>query len=207
MTVNGNYWFKIFTSKSESEAFPYTVGPITDPVPPEYKQYIEKINGRIKDYEYFYWYDLEQFHPYGYDYIDGYKYVPLTSLSYYCGNVSSGANSRYYAALSKTAVYIVKEDDHYIASIDSNYIPQFDLAGKVTPGWAGRFTQYGYPNNTSNVNNVTRMNAWNSTELVNETPFSTRLRYGDLTSTFTDLSKRVKNIDIYVDGVLWSKVN
>ena len=40
-----SYWFKIFTNKSESEAFPYTVGPITDPVPPEYKQYIEIING------------------------------------------------------------------------------------------------------------------------------------------------------------------
>ena len=40
---NASYWFKIFTNKSESEAFPYTVE--VDPVPPEYKTYIEWING------------------------------------------------------------------------------------------------------------------------------------------------------------------
>ena len=38
-----SYYFKIFTNKSESEAFPYTI-PV-DPVPPEYKQYIDYING------------------------------------------------------------------------------------------------------------------------------------------------------------------
>lgn len=37
------YYFKIFTDKSESEAFQYTVE--VDPVPPEYKQYIDYING------------------------------------------------------------------------------------------------------------------------------------------------------------------
>ena len=36
------YYFKIFTNKSESEAFPYTVE--VDPVPPEYKTYIKCIN-------------------------------------------------------------------------------------------------------------------------------------------------------------------
>lgn len=40
---NSSYWFKIFTNKSESEPFPFIV-PV-DPVPPEYKTYIDNING------------------------------------------------------------------------------------------------------------------------------------------------------------------
>lgn len=219
------YYFKIFTDKSESEAFEYTVE--VDPVPPEYKTYIDNINGT------------------GFDWIrkleqdtatitnsdrstftaDMYKYYPMNKVTWYThshqGTDVENWNKTTFAGQttalfvsskidkveinSNNNVYsctITKNNENSVTSPDRMFVydKTITMGGVYTKdtlprGWYANFNYHsGYLAYGPNCNPFYLAGSW-----------ATRTFSGTLTEVFEQLQRYVRNIDIYVDGVLWSK--
>ena len=219
------YYFKIFTDKSESEAFPYTVE--VDPVPPEYKTYIDNINGTGFDWIR----ELEQdtatitnsdrstFTA------DMYKYYPMNKVTWYTHS-HQGTDVEYWnkttfagqtTALfvsskidkveinSNNNVYsctITKNNENSVTSPDRMFVYEKNvtMGGVYTKdtlprGWYANFNYHsGYLAYGPSCNPFYLAGSW-----------ATRTFSGTLTEVFEQLQRYVRNIDIYVDGVLWSK--
>lgn len=222
---NETYWFTIFTNKSESEAFEYTVE--VDPVPPEYKTYIDNINGTGFDWIR----ELEQdtatitnsdrstFTA------DMYKYYPMNKVTWYTHS-HQGTDIEYWnkttfagqtTALfvsskidkveinSNNNVYsctITKNNENSVTSPDRMFVYEktVTMGGVYTKdtlprGWYANFNYHSdYLAYGPNCNPFYLAGSW-----------ATRTFSGTLTEVFEQLQKYVRNIDIYVDGVLWSK--
>lgn len=218
------YYFKIFTDKSESEAFQYTVE--VDPVPPEYKTYIDNINGT------------------GFDWIrkleqdtatitnsdrstftaDMYKYYPMNKVTWYTHShqgtdvenwnktTFAGQTTALFVSSKIDKVEINSNNNVYSCTITKNndsvtspdrmfvYEKTVTMGGVYTKdtlprGWYANFNYHsGYLAYGPNCNPFYLAGSW-----------ATRTFSGTLTEVFEQLQRYVRNIDVYVDGVLWSK--
>lgn len=196
------YYFKIFTDKSESEAFPYTVEKL--PYPPEYAEYLDAINGSgffFRDYV-----NASKD-------VDGVtyytqKYYPNQNYSWFTSsdwptiqyNVEHGSQT---GPINCAEIYTVEltssGDDRYSYSITPTYKP--------APGFSSR---YWLPNYWFASGNVGPMDGLYCIESANGAPTCEPTWEGNNTlyNIFTQiLVKYCKNVNIKVDGVYWSKVN
>jgi len=221
-----DYWFTIYTNKSESESFPYTI-PI-DPVPPEYKRYINNINGTGFDWIK----ELEQdtatitnsdrstFTT------NMYKHYPLNKVTWYTyshigtdvGNWNKTTFSSQTTALFVSdngidTVNITGSNDSYTCTIkkknnssdnDPNYMFVYDktvtMGGIYTEETLPRAYYANFNNHSGYLSYGPNCNPWYSAG-----SWATRTFTGTLTQVFEELQKYVRNIDIKVNGVLWSK--
>lgn len=218
------YYFTIFTNKSESEPFPFTITP--DPVPPEYKTYIDNINSSgfnwIKEIQQ----DTATITNSDHSTFTSnmYKYYPMNKVTWYTyhhqGTDVESWNKTTFGGLT-TALFVSSKIDKveinsnngvYSCTITKNnqnterdpnrmfvYDKTITMGGVYTDAtlprsWYANF--YGHSDYLActNCNPFYLAGSW-----------STRTFIGTLTEVFTQLQRYVRNIDIYVDGELWSK--
>ena len=206
------YYFKIFTDKSESEAFPYTVE--VDPVPPEYKQYIKCINGS-ENYQnrhcYITYIKEWQFYPDSYDPQRTYYHGSILGKTIYSNPTNSGFTD-VQSSSNKTAVAvgnsiisvrITSDNDVYRISTDNmtldNSIFEYIYNSPRTCAF-GVLTINTQQLSLSVYNGLNYNTAsWLESGLAQT--------FNSLTSAFDFINASFRNVNIYVDGVLWSKVN
>lgn len=194
-----SYYFKIFTSKSESEAFPYTI-PI-DPVPPEYREYIDTINGSG-----FFWKDFTYTNaasPY-----PAVNPVPAT-VSFYnrrnwtnaqnpIGNQTNGTGSMMVSSIM--TFNITSSNDSFTATL-SGYNPEIQEGKTANNVYYIPFEAVDqvFRNIASSINAYTFNNSYRIA--VFEYQFNT------LQICLQCIATHFRNVNIYVDGVLWTKVS
>lgn len=204
------YYFKIFTDKSESEAFPYTI-PV-DPVPPEYREYIKCINGS-ENYQnrhcYITYIKEWQFYPDSYDPQRTYYHGSILGKTIYSNPTNSGFTN-VQSSSDKTAVAvgnsiisvrITSDNDVYRISTDNmtldNSIFEYIYNSPRTCAF-GVLTINTQQLSLSVYNGLNYNTAsWLESGLAQT--------FNSLTSAFDFINASFRNVDIYVDGVLWSK--
>ncbi len=194
-----SYYFKIFTNKSESEAFPYTVE--VDPVPPEYRTYIDTINGNG-----FFWKDFTYTNaasPY-----PAVNPVPAT-VSFYnrriwsntenpIGNQTNGTGSMMVSSIM--TFNIISSNDSFTVTL-SGYNPEIQEGKTANNAYYIPFEAVDqvFRNIASSINAYTFNNSYRIA--VFEYQFNT------LQICLQCIATHFRNVNIYVDGVLWTKVS
>lgn len=194
-----SYYFKIFTNVSESEAFPYVI-PV-DPVPPEYREYIDTINGSG-----FFWKDFTYTNatsPY-----PAVNPVPAT-VSFYnrriwtntqnpIGNQTNGTGSMMVSSIM--TFNITSSNDSFIVTL-SGYNPEIQEGKTENNIYYIPFEAVDqvFKNIASSINAYTFNNSYRIA--VFEYQFNT------LQICLQCIATHFRNVNIYVDGVLWTKVS
>ena len=220
---NQLYYFTLFTDKSESEPFPFTVTP--DPVPPEYKSFIDNINGTgfnwIKELEQ----DTATITNSDHSTFTSnmYKYYPMNKITWYTYNNNgtdldiwgkthfSGQTTALFVSTTIDKVEINSNNGVYSCTIrknnndttDTKYMFVYDktitMGGVYTDATLPRKLCGNFNNHSDYLAYGPNCNPWYNGS------WSTKTFTGTLTEVFTQLQRYVRNIDIYVDGELWSK--
>ena len=222
---NQLYYFTLFTDKSESEPFPFTATP--DPVPPQYRTYIDNINGIgfnwIKELEQ----DTATITNSDHSTFttNMYKYYPLNKVTWYTySHIGTDVENwgKTYFSSQTTALFvntkidkveITSENDVYSCTIrkknnSSDVDPNYMFAYDKTVTMGGIYTEETLPRTCyANFNNHSGYLSYgpNCNPWYLAGSWTTRTFTGTLVEVFEDLQKYVRNIDIYVDGELWSK--
>lgn len=194
---NSTYYFTIFTDISESNSVSFTVEP--NPVPPEYREAIQKINSDSVDNGFF-WKNTNSF-PLKY-HTEYNISVPSASLSYFSTSsmdniVTSNttASSMYYTNI--VTVNVTSSGSTY--SFNHTFTSLNDIV--LPPLWGN---PNAYAKSFSISNNEFLPSGVGSSIQPVEFIFSFS---GNLTNVVNYLSIHCRNVNIYVDGVLWSKVS
>lgn len=174
-------------------------------IPQEYVSYIEKCNLPTYSYDGFFWGNFQQvYYNYSNNAYPEYLYFPLTELSYHIENPNASPNQFYYRALAKSDIYITENlNGTWTVNCNTFTAPLCTLGNRVTVLWYDRYSSYIIPNNTSSLNDVTKMVANSSTpETSQEITFSNN--FGDFDRAIDFVSKAFRNVNIYVNNELWS---
>lgn len=199
LAENNTYYFTIFTDISESNSVSFTVEP--NPVPPEYREYIDTINGSG-----FFWKDFTYTNaasPY-----PAVNPVPAT-VSFYnrrvwtntqnpIGNQTNGTGSMMVSSIM--TFNITSSNDSVTATL-SGYNPEIQEGKTVNNVYYIPFEAVDqvFRNIASSINAYTFNNSYRIA--VFEYQFNT------LQICLQCIAAHFRNVNIYVDGVLWSKVS